>query len=1110
MKNVLILGLGGTGAHVAELFSAYRQNVSCLVLDSDMETISQISHPKVCMTDNMSLGNAIEKMGADTVSEFFPCESAPGKADYVKTLEMGRGANGWRMKGLLSFEYMLSDSEKSEAFQSALDALVNKNDRYENIEIDIVASLSGGTGSALFLPVALYIKRYFKSKYGRDVVVNAFLACSDIYSGVLTSENKVKAYANAYAALQELNAVDLLSTGYNKKAKAESRCLITYKIGSSKSRMGVLFDSANPEFSFPAAQPFCKVYLFDKIPGMETVPAHERAMARILQIIVDGEANESQRLYSCLSIAEVVFDGDKIVDYVAKKKVYDDMDDEWRLLYDKACGGDGKNNVDEFAENFTRIYRSQCSTNYFSQNLALGREIENDDLSNENSDVSVSIDAIGKYADNLVDRCFAMLENKAAKEAKEEIASTDKDILQLRLFDRKSVKNNKLQAVHDKAKVYNRILLEYFKSGSAIVHDKKDRLVAELLSAKDENSIVNNLIVRDGKYLHPVTALLLLCKTYLELRANIHGAARDKIFKETFSGSELPNFLFDWAELDTNVHREYSKFGRARLKNVATTETDALPLKIVEAFSDIKKDFVKLYTYITAKLSEQLMGYILDTLSALIEKYKNLFDATPIILSDHKTDVKLALVANTSDTCTLMNVGCSEDNKNEAYFRYKNDYSVNIARDAITGKIFFTHALGGGRDNLFRDLCEEEKKRVYNNGEIRAACKSDIFRVLLDRNIFNKTLPDRTTYRDFERAFALVPMPLDLQMRDPYTNQQVDLDTVTMVPVAAAQFAQSRLGNEDLSLGQAAEKYVYMQGVFESSVRVAETLSANKMFTMQKVRDFPLYLFNKANENFEGVGYYKLYKKALTVKKAQDSQMWNPHLVKEKAGDFLPFIDPAKRDEFEKNAYKAVLYMLQNGLLSVEQAEGNKDYFCYKADDNKAEALFENKRVTSPVQLFGFIRENTDLAEMYGGAFDREFEKECSLFPAIGFEKTDLPKLKDAILHGKTFRLLSGDLMANVRSAKPLSKVFVTDILCAAAEKEETRSEAEGLGKTIAVLLKTLAASRPLSDEELAHSLYCELLDCLKSACVAKQGASADLKKAEKAFSFIEYEKERD
>lgn len=1108
MKNVLILGLGGTGAHVAELFSAYRQNVSCFVLDSDTEAISEISRPKVCMTDNMSLGNAIEKMGADTVSEFFPCESAKGKSDYVKTLEMGKGANGWRMKGLLSFEYMLSDPEKSGAFQSALDALVNKNDLYENIEIDIVASLIGGTGSALFLPVALYIKRYFKSKFGRDVVVNALLACSDIFSGVLTSENKVKAYANAYAALQELNAVELLSKGYNKEAKAASRCLIKYKIGSEKSRMGVLFDSSKPEFSLPTAQPFGKVYLFDKVPGMETVPAHERALARILKIIIDSENDQNNQLFACLSIAEVVFDGDKIVDYVAKKKVFDDMDVEWRLLYEKARGGDADDNVDKFAENFTRIYRSLCSQNYYSQNLALGRTSANDICADdENGDVSVSMDAIGKYAYALADRCFAMLDNKSAKEAKAEISDTDKDVLQLRLFDSKSAKNKKLQVVHGKAELYNRILLEYFKSGLAIVRDKKDRMTAELLSAKDENSILNNLIIRNGKYLHPVTALLLLCETYIALRANIHGVERDKIFKEAFTGSELPKFLFEWANLENNVNREYAKFGPTRLKTVAATQTDALPIKIVEAFSDIKQDFVQLYTYISAKLSEQLMGYMLDTLASLIKKYQSLFDAIPFILSDHKTDVKLALVANTSDTCTLMNVGCSEDNKNRAYVKYKNDGSANAVRDDITGKIFFEHALGCGRENLFGDLCKAETISVCNNREIQAACKCDIFRVLLDKDIFNNDLPDRTAYRDFERAFALVPMPLDLQMRDGYTNNRVDVQTVTMVPVAAAQFAQSRLCDKDLSLGQAAEKYVYMQGVFESSVRVADSLAANKMFTMQKMSGFPLYLFNKANENCEGLGYYKFYKKAMAVKKTQDSQMWNPHLIKENLGDFLPFIDPAKRDEFEKNAYKAVLYMLQNGVFCVEQAEGNKDYFCYKSDDAKIEAHFENKRVTSPVQLFGFIRENTDLAELYGSAFDREFEKECSLLPSVGFEKTDLPKLKDAILRGKTFRLLSGDLMANVRAEKPLGKVSMADILCAAAEKEETQSEAEGLGKTVVILLKTLAASRPLSDEELTHTLYCELLDCLKLAWTAKQGATADLKKA---FSFVEYEKERD
>ncbi len=1111
MRNVLILGLGGTGANVVDLFFADRKDVSCFVLDSDVEAISEIACPKVCMTEKMSLGNAVEKLDKKTVSGFFPCEDSQGKADYIKTLEMGRGANGWRMKGLLSFEYMLSDSEKSGAFHNALDALFKKEDHYAKIEIIIAASLVGGTGSALFLPVALYIKRYFKSKFGRDVAIKALLACPDVYANALTAEKRVKACANAYAALQELNAVDLVCRGYNKEAKAASRCLVNYRIGSPQSRIGVLFDAANPEFGELSAQPFASVYLFDKIPGTDTIPAHERVMARILGIILNDETPNVKAVFSAVSIAEVVFSGASIAEYVAKKKIYDDMGREWLALYAKTPKDEEREDICEFAKNFTGLYRSLYTKNRYSQHLALGRETEEELLSGEeDGGPSVTVKALQDYAERLKDRCFALLESEVSEKAKEEIKKADKDVANIGLFDFKKTKRKKVQTVKDRAARYHAILLDYFKAGTKTVHEKSERIRAELLSANDKNSIFNNLIVFNGKFLHPVMALLLLSEVYLSLRKEVPNNECEKIYSEAFFGKELPDFLFARAGLNANVTREYAQFGPTRLKTVASADAEKLPYELVAAFPEIKSDFIKLYSFITEKLAEQFIDLILGLLSALIKKYRELLDVIPSVLADYRTDLKLALVANTSDTCTLMNVGCSEANKNEAYARYGKDKTADSSRDEMTGRIFFRHAVREGKENLFSELCEEEKKRVLENHEIKNACEANIFRVLLDRDIFKENLPERTLYRDFEQAFGLVPLPLDLEPRDRYTNEQVDTETVTMVPVEAAQFAQIHLRDGDLSPRQAAEKYAYLQGGSEANIIVSETVPKNRIFATRKVRGFPLYLFNKINEAGEGVGYYKFYRKALSVKKEQDSQMWDPHLVKENARDFLPYIDPAKRDEFERSVYKAVFYMLQKGLFSVEQAEGNKDYFCYKVGERKAEVLFEKKRVTAPEQLFGFMRENAELAEVYGAAYDREFEKECSLLPPVGFEKTDLPVLKRAILNGKTFRFLSGDFMANVRSAKPLERASLIDILCAIYAKAETATEAEGLGRTVAELLEAFVSSRSLSDMEVSRSLYCELLNCLRNACAEGQDAKSDAKKFQKAFSFIKSGEERD
>ena len=108
MKRRLILGLGGSGSRAAEMFcESYNREdeVSFLALDCDIEALEKIEGiPTVCMTDYSSLGRVIDKLKAETVSEWFPCGDNDEKVTFFKSLEMGKGANGWRMKGLLSFE----------------------------------------------------------------------------------------------------------------------------------------------------------------------------------------------------------------------------------------------------------------------------------------------------------------------------------------------------------------------------------------------------------------------------------------------------------------------------------------------------------------------------------------------------------------------------------------------------------------------------------------------------------------------------------------------------------------------------------------------------------------------------------------------------------------------------------------------------------------------------------------------------------------------------------------------------------------------------------------------------------------------------------------------
>lgn len=1123
MKNVLILGLGGSGAWVVNAFFANRnqeERISCLAIDSDIEAIGQITGiPALCLTEYTSLGNVIDKLEKDTVSEFFPCDDSQGKVGFFRTLEMGRGANGWRMKGLLSFESMLSDPEKSAVFFDFLNRQIDRDDPDGQIEIVIVSSLAGGTGGALFLPVAMYLKRYYKNRYNRDVTVKALLSCPDVYVDALTSENKVKAYANAYAALSELNAVDLVSKGYNGKAQAESKCKISFKIGSEKSKgIGVLFDSSKPEFAVSSAQPFQTVYLFDRIPGTNSIAAYERIMAKMIGLILDdNDGKASSEIYAGFSLAEIVFASESIVDYVAKKKVFEELGSEYLSLYrttlDEGWKESGSDEIYRFAKSFTDTYQSIYTKSAYHRHLALNREKETDDIVPDMpyAEPVVSVKYIQEYIQSLTDEFYALFlsENKEVKDA---LQGKDAEIVPIKLFDSKTAKIKKLNAVKDKAIKYNEILIDYYKSCAKTLKEQKDKIQTALLDASNQKSLLNHLIIYQGTYLHPVMALLLLSDAYRKIKENLDSEF-DKIrtYDEIRDEKELPDEIFQKADLESHINEEYAKFGTMRLKKIAALDINELSPKLTCAGEDIRKDFSDIYYFITDKCVEYCIRATLKTVGGLIEKYRKLLDGIPVLLDDHKVDVKLALIANTSDTCTRMNVGCTEEIKEETYRKYMKEIEYDYSCDKCAGRVFYEYLDKEDKENLFEDLAKAEKEEICNAKIIKRISGQNIFRVLHDRDIFKENLSDRTEYNDFKQAFALAALPLDMTVRDELSKDAAQVDTVTMVSVSSAEFARGMLKDENLTLQQAVCKYLYLQGSFESDIKVTDIVPGNVVLATKKIHDFPLYLFNKINESDEGYGYYKYYKKAISVKRDQNTQMWNPHLVKENTGDFLPFINPVKRDEFEKNIYRAVLYMLKNGLLFVDKDESKHEIFYLLQGEHRYEVVFEHKHVLveNPELLFGFIRENAELAEHLGSAFDRELEKEITVLPPVGFETTDLPVFRQAIWNSATVKFLRKDLMASTRSERALEPKRLVDLIYEMSEKEDTVSEAVNLGKAVSSVIKEFVYSRPFSDREIYESLYKEIVKDFRNEYeqdAKNEGRNLYAEKSEKTFSLIEAE----
>ena len=167
-RNMVLIGIGQSGCTIADLSSHKMQSsevcLRAIAMDTDERTLADVCYATaIPMVDSGDLNSVVEALGAENIRSWFPCDWEQDHTYFAQSLSMNQGSNQWRMKALLAFASFLSKEKSVGVFHEVLDqALAESADN--SIELYVTASLAGGTGSGLFLPVALYVKNILKAR----------------------------------------------------------------------------------------------------------------------------------------------------------------------------------------------------------------------------------------------------------------------------------------------------------------------------------------------------------------------------------------------------------------------------------------------------------------------------------------------------------------------------------------------------------------------------------------------------------------------------------------------------------------------------------------------------------------------------------------------------------------------------------------------------------------------------------------------------------------------------------------------------------------------------------------------------------------------------------
>jgi len=663
-KNILLIGVGGTGSNAVEtFFKKYQElgnqtdnKVSALVFDTDAGDLKKITCAKtVCMADSASVGTICDRIGKQYLREWFPCD-----AKDVRAQEMVRGASQWRKKSYLAFLNLMNKPAERANFISALEEMVQ--DPSASCEVYVIASVAGGTGSGSFIPIALYAKRYLRKCLGKDPIVNAMIALPDIYADKQTPENTVKVFSNAYAILRELNAINLVARNYNAGLASKKKAPVCFKIGhEDEPNVGVLFDASDRRYWTPEAAPFSQVFLLDKIPNVNSIAAHDMVLANSLYTIlctdigaafdsefsnhelVRSQNNGSNSIYAGISTSQVRFPKETVLDYLAHQKALSSCDNEWLTLH--------------------RTVESVIRDKEREAKDARRRLEMKDDFY-----AKLVLDAVEDKIDNnceeiisIMERCVTVYDEDGkptGETAGELFFDVIEELVKSRCPSDKSFLDAIKQAIKEtidsgkptpevfvdtaRDEVYAQ-LLKYFKecfnavkalplsiADSVLTLDKR-----KVGTTGDRYTIADNLLTKNRNALHPVAALICLCQLRVRLGEEINANFREWEELKKRNVTTVPErFLKNGNKLKVS-RSNYLSMGDSRFSELCTDDTAAETYmkkgrtKVVSDLRALEQDAEMFLQHISnealAQLKNKVYKKIAENVDILIAKYRSFF-----------------------------------------------------------------------------------------------------------------------------------------------------------------------------------------------------------------------------------------------------------------------------------------------------------------------------------------------------------------------------------------------------------------------------------------------------------------------------------------------------
>ncbi|WP_416826558.1 tubulin-like doman-containing protein [Ectobacillus polymachus] len=212
----ILVGLGGIGSTVTQevykkIPKELRKKVAMHVFDTDVNTISRFENRKF-VTQTSSSKTPRDYIAEDaTITDWFPDDAT------ILDKPLTEGAGQIRVISRLALRAAMKEDKLTTFWQEIERIFPVTSDTTEyGVRVIVITSLAGGTGSGMYLQIALYLREMLRKKlhHNNIIIRGAFLLPDVLVKTRTVSTNEFETvHANGYAALKELHAITLGASG---------------------------------------------------------------------------------------------------------------------------------------------------------------------------------------------------------------------------------------------------------------------------------------------------------------------------------------------------------------------------------------------------------------------------------------------------------------------------------------------------------------------------------------------------------------------------------------------------------------------------------------------------------------------------------------------------------------------------------------------------------------------------------------------------------------------------------------------------------------------------------------------------------------------------------